>query len=182
MPAGPNWIHEIKHDGYRLIVRRDGDAVQIITRGGYDWTLRYPLIVRGALALKVRNFTLDGEGVVCGPNGIADFSMLHSRQHDRSVFLYAFDIVEEGGTDIRRLPLHARKDRLATVLSKSADGIVLSEHADDIEGTAMFEAACKMGLEGIVSKRRDKAYASGPCKHWIKVKNPQSPAMLRVVD
>lgn len=179
VPTGPHWIHEIK-DGYRLMVRRDGDQVQIITRGGYDWTERYPQIVRGALALRCKSFVIDGEGVITAADGIADFAKLHSRQHDAAVFLYAFDLIEEAGSDVRRLPLSLRKDRLQQVLVKSKAGIVLSEHADDVDGAALFEAACKMGLEGIVSKRRDKPYSSGPCKPWIKVKNPKSPAMLRI--
>jgi len=78
-PTGKGWLHEIKHDGYRLIVRRDGDQVQIITRGGYDWTHRYPQIVRGALALKTKSFVLDGEGVVCGPDGMADCASIRER-------------------------------------------------------------------------------------------------------
>ena len=86
VPAGSDWLHEIKHDGYRLLVRKDGDAVSIITRGGYDWTERYPLIVAGALRLRA-SFVIDGEGVVCGENGVADFELLHSRKHDCSCFL-----------------------------------------------------------------------------------------------
>ena len=76
MPSGPNWIHEVKHDGYRLIVRRDDDQVTIVTRGGYDWTDRYPQIVRGALSLRCKSFVLDGEGVVTGADGITDFAGL----------------------------------------------------------------------------------------------------------
>ena len=88
---GEDWLHEIKHDGYRLLVRKDGDAVSVITRGGYDWTERYPPIVEGALRLR-GSFVIDGEGVVCGEDGVADFELLHSRKHDRSCFLYAFDL------------------------------------------------------------------------------------------
>ncbi len=181
MPRGEAWIHEIKHDGFRLIVQRRGDQVKIITRGGYNWTERYPQIVRGALALKSKSFTIDGEGVVCGADGIADFALLHSRQHDKACFLYGFDLLEEGGTDLRAKPLFLRKDRLEQMLAKSKSGIVYSEHAD-LDGSALFESACKMGLEGIVSKRKGRPYMSGPssCKHWIKVKNPKAPAMQRI--
>ena len=83
VPVGEDWLHEIKHDGYRLLVRKDGDAVSIITRGGSDWTERYPLIVEGALRLR-GSFVIDGEGVVCGEDGVADFELLQSRKHDRS--------------------------------------------------------------------------------------------------
>src|SRR5688572_639683 len=77
VPSGPGWVHEIKHDGYRLIVRKAGDTVRVITRGGYDWTERYPAIVMAARRLKAKSFTLDGEGVVAGLAGIADFNLLH---------------------------------------------------------------------------------------------------------
>jgi ATP-dependent DNA ligase len=178
VPAGPAWIHEIKHDGYRLMVERKGDRVRIITRMGFDWTDRYPLIVEAALARRSKSFVLDGEGVVSGPDGVADFAMLHSRQHDVSCFLYAFDLLEEDGEPVRKMPLELRKERLKGVLGGSKSGIVLSDYAET-DGAKLFKAACKMGLEGIVSKRRDRAYFSGRCKHWIKVKNPRSPAVLR---
>jgi bifunctional non-homologous end joining protein LigD len=78
-PAGPDWVHEIKHDGYRLQVRRDGDAVRLLTRRGYDWSGRYPAIVVTAMQLRATSFTLDGEAVVCGADGIAIFDALHRR-------------------------------------------------------------------------------------------------------
>ncbi len=172
VPTGPDWIHEVKQDGYRLLVRRSGDAVQVITRGGYDWTARYPAIVQAALRLPAEHFVLDGEGVVEGDGGIGDFKLLHSRKHDRRCQLIAFDLMQVGGRDLLPLPLEMRKGLLAELLDGAAGGIVYADHLEGREGIPMFEAACKMGLEGIVSKRRDKAYCSGPCKHWIKVKNP----------
>jgi bifunctional non-homologous end joining protein LigD len=78
-PAGPDWVHEIKHDGYRLIVRRDGDAVHLFTRRGYDWTDRYPAIAAAAAKLRARSFTLDGESVITGADGVAVFDTLHRR-------------------------------------------------------------------------------------------------------
>lgn len=180
-PSGPAWIHEIKHDGYRLMVRKDGQGVRIFTRRGYDWSDRYPLIAAGAARLEAVSFTIDGEGVVCRPDGVADFAMLQSRQHDRAAFLYAFDLLELDGEDLRAAPLEERKARLAKLLAGSKAGIVYSEHVE-FDGPAVFAAACKMGLEGIISKRRDKPYQPGPCKHWIKVKNPDAPAMRRLVD
>jgi ATP-dependent DNA ligase len=180
-PSGPAWLHEIKHDGYRLIVRRDGEAVRVYARGGHDWTERYPAIVAGALRLRARCFTIDGEGVVEGEGGISDFALLHSRQHDRRCYLIGFDLLEAGGEDIRALPLQIRKGRLAQLLRTSESGIVYSEHVDG-DGAVMFQAACRMGLEGIVSKRRDRAYTSGPGKHWIKVKNPDAPWRARLEE
>lgn len=180
VPAGPAWLHEIKHDGYRLMVRRSGQAVEVITRGGYDWTARYPAIVQAALRLPAKQFVLDGEGVVEGEGGVADFKLLHSRKHDKACHLVAFDLMTLGKRDLRPMPLDMRKSLLAELLGDSAGGIVYAEHMEGPDGQAMFEAACKMGLEGIVSKRRDKAYASGPCKHWIKVKNPNAPWKARL--
>ena len=171
VPVGEDWLHEIKHDGYRLLVRKDGDAVSIITRGGSDWTERYPLIVEGALRLR-GSFVIDGEGVVCGEDGVADFELLQSRKHNRSCFLYAFDMMERSGDDLRSLPLEERKARLRSLLVRSKMGIVYSDHVAGDDGAKIFAAACEIGLEGIVSKRRDRSYVSGPCKHWIKVKNP----------
>jgi bifunctional non-homologous end joining protein LigD len=88
-PAGPGWVHEIKHDGYRLQVRREGDAVRLFTRRGYDWTARYPGIVATAAKLRATSFTLDGEAVVCGPDGVAIFDALHRRGTVSEAMLYA---------------------------------------------------------------------------------------------
>ena len=117
--------------------------------------------------------------MVCRPDGVADFAMLQSRQHDRAAFLYAFDLLELDGEDLRAAALEERKARLAKLLAGSKAGIVYSEHVE-LDGPAVFAAACRMGLEGIISKRRDKPYA--PCKHWIKVKNPDAPAMRRLIE
>jgi bifunctional non-homologous end joining protein LigD len=95
-PAGADWVHEIKHDGYRLQGRREGDAVRLFTRRGFDWTPRYPAIVRTALALPGKSFTLDGEAVVCGGDGIAVFEDLHRRGIVSDAMLYAIDLLEFG--------------------------------------------------------------------------------------
>jgi bifunctional non-homologous end joining protein LigD len=177
-PVGPDWVHEIKHDGYRLQVRHDGDSVRLFTRRGYDWTARYPAIVGTAAELHAGSFTLDGEAVVCGPDGIAIFDALHRRGTVSEAMLYAFDLLELDGEDLRELPLGDRKKHLARLVGKRRLGIVLSEHTDK-DGAAIFRHACKMGLEGIVSKRLSAPYRSGPSRDWIKVKNPDSPAMVR---
>jgi bifunctional non-homologous end joining protein LigD len=131
-PVGLGWVHEIKHDGYRLIVRRDGIAVRLFTRNGYDWTERYPAIAAAASKLLAKSFTLDGEAVVCGADRVAVFDALHRHGKVREAILQAFDLLELNG-----------------------------------------------GLEGIVSKRLAAPYRSGPSGDWIKVKNPDSPAMVR---
>ena len=181
VPTGPYWVHEIKHDGYRLIVRRAGDRVRLLTRRGFDWTKRFPRIVEAAQGLRVSSCVLDGEAVVCGPDGVSDFDRLHSNGYDAQVFLYAFDLLELDGYDSRQEPLERRKAALGKLLARAPFGIQLNEHVE-LDGATVFQHACKLGLEGIVSKRRDMPYRSGRAKCWIKVKNPASPAMLRVQD
>jgi ATP-dependent DNA ligase len=172
-------VHEVKHDGYRLIVRRDGDTVRLFTRRGYDWTARYPAIASTAAKLRARSFTLDGEACVCGPDGVAVFDALHRYGTVSEAMLYAFDLLELDGEDLRAMPLSDRKKRLARLVDKRRRlGIVLSTYTD-YDGAAVFRHACWMGLEGIVSKRLSAPYRSGPSRDWIKVKNPDSPAMIR---
>src|SRR5271157_3669303 len=130
-PAGADWVHEIKHDGYRLQVCRDGDTVRLFTRRGYDWSGRYPAIAVTAMLLRARSFTLDGEAVVCGPDGVAIFDTLHRRGTVSEAMLYAFDLLELDGQDLRGLPLGERKERLARLLGGRRLGIVLSDHTGE---------------------------------------------------
>jgi bifunctional non-homologous end joining protein LigD len=90
-PSGPGWVHEIKHDGYRLIVRRDGKAVRLFTRRGHDWTERYPAIAAAAAKVRAKSFTQDGEAVVTGQDGVAVFDALHRRHKVTNAMLHAFD-------------------------------------------------------------------------------------------
>ena len=121
-PVGPDWVHEIKHDGYRLIVRRDGKVVHLFTRRGYDWTDRYPAIASAAAKLRAKSFTIDGEAVVTGLDGIAVFDALHRRRRATDAMLYAFDLLELNGKDLRPLPLGERKAKLARLLARAAAG------------------------------------------------------------
>jgi bifunctional non-homologous end joining protein LigD len=173
---GPQWVHEVKHDGYRLMVHRNGDRVRLFTRHGYDWTERYPRIAKAMARLKITSALIDGEAVCWGPDG-ADFDKLHSRAHDDKAILIAFDLLELDGEDWREQPLEARKKQLRQITRKS-EGLQYSEHLEG-DGVAIFENVCAMGLEGIVSKRRDFPYVSGRAKCWIKVRNPASAAMRR---
>jgi bifunctional non-homologous end joining protein LigD len=182
VPDRPNWLHEVKYDGYRLRLERDGDRVRLITRGGYNWTNRYPWIVESALKNRFRQFVIDGEAVVLGVDGVSDFEALHSRQHDEEVQLYAFDIVALDGEDLRGLPLSLRKTNLARLLARRPDGIFVAPYETGEIGPDLFRAACNMGLEGMVSKRVDRPYRAGRSKDWVKVKNRNHPAMDRVMD
>jgi bifunctional non-homologous end joining protein LigD len=100
VPAGTDWFHEIKHDGYRLIVQREGKRVRLLTRGRYDWSDRYPL-TQAALRLRKSSFVIDGEAVVLGPDGISDFAALYSGRRNAEVRLYAFDLLSDDGVDMR---------------------------------------------------------------------------------
>ena len=160
-PSGPGWVHEIKHDGFRLVVRRDPAGVRLLTRRGNDWTDRFPLIAAAAGALKVRSCLLDGEAVACGGDGMPSFDRLRYRRADGAVFLFAFDLLELDGRDLRREPLEVRKATLASVLRKAGPGLQLNEHLEHEDGDVVFWHACKMGLEGIVSKRLGSPYRSG---------------------
>jgi bifunctional non-homologous end joining protein LigD len=179
VPAGPDWLHEVKYDGYRLRVERDGDRVRLFTRNGYDWTGRYPWIVEAARKIRQTRFVLDGEAVILGVDGIADFDALQSRQHNEEVQLCAFDILVEGGDDLRKLPLHLRKTSLQRLLARRPEGIFVNSFERGEIGPDLFRAACRMGLEGLVSKHRDRPYRGGRQKYWIKVKNRSHPAMER---
>jgi hypothetical protein len=113
VPSGPEWLHEIKYDGYRLRVERDGDRVRLITRGGYDWTKRFPWIAEAALKNRQKHFVIDGEAVILGVDGYSDFNALHSGKHNEEVQLCAFDVLAMDGDDLRDLPLSMRKANLA---------------------------------------------------------------------
>jgi bifunctional non-homologous end joining protein LigD len=181
VPSGSEWVHEIKHDGYRIIAHKMGDGVRLLTRNGYDWTARYPCIANAMDNLMVRSIVIDGEAVVCGQDGVSDFEKLHSHAYDEQAILYAFDLLELDGEDLRPRRLEQRKAMLSAVLRRVSSGIHLVEHEIG-DGAAIFAAACHLGLEGIVSKRRDMPYTSGLSKSWLKIKNPKSPAMLRLDD
>jgi bifunctional non-homologous end joining protein LigD len=182
VPAGPGWIHEIKHDGYRLTVYREGKRVRLFTRNGHDWTNHYPLIVEAALRIRIGSFVLDVEAVLLGVDGRSDFDGLHSRQHNDEVQFYAFDVLASDGDHLRKLPLSIRRASLMRLLARRVNGIFLSDFEKGEIGADLFRHACLMGLEGLVSKRSDRAYRSGVSLNWVKIKNPEHPAMQRVKD
>jgi len=168
--SGDLWLHEIKHDGFRVIARKDGDRVRLYSRPGNDMTRRFPLIAEALTGLRSRSCIIDGEAVACDDNGLASFERIRYRQHDGDVFLYAFDLIELNGDDLRRDPLQVRKATLASILAKARPGIRFNVHIEG-DGPTVFAHACKMGLEGIVSKRKDSTYRSGHSLDWVKMKN-----------
>jgi ATP-dependent DNA ligase len=116
LPSGSQWLHEIKHDGFRVIARKDDKRVRLYSRPGNDLTYRFPLIVESLARLRSRSCIIDGEAVACDESGVPSFERIRYRRHDASVFLYAFDLIELNGDDLRRETLEVRKATLATVL------------------------------------------------------------------
>jgi bifunctional non-homologous end joining protein LigD len=142
----------------------------------------YPRIVEAALKNRSSSFVIDGEAVLLGVDGISDFDGLHSREHDDEVELYAFDALMVDGDDLRKLPLSMRKTNLARLLALRTDGIFVAQFEEGEIGPGLFRAACRFGLEGLVSKHRDSGYRAGTSPNWVKVKNPKHPAMNRVKE
>ena len=141
---------------------------------GVDWTERYPWVVQDVARLGIRSAIIDAEAVCCGDDGVTDFTRLHARGDDASVFAYAFDLLALDGDHVRSATFEDRRAKLTTILAKKTSknmtrnktGIVLSEHLVG-DGPTIYAHACKLGLEGIVSKRVGSRYRSGKCKAWI---------------
>src|SRR5215831_3408998 len=181
LPSGSQWLHEIKHDGFRIIARKTGAQVRLYSRPGNDLTHRFPLIVETLARLRPRSCIIDGEAVACDDNGVASFNLIRYRRHDDCTFLYAFDLIELNGDDLRRDPLEVRKATLASIVANASPGIRFNEHREG-DGPTVFAHACKMSLEGIVSKRKDSPYRSGRSPDWLKMKNPAAPAVKREAE
>ena len=172
-PAGDAWLHEIKYDGYRMGCAIAGDGVRLTSRNGLDYTSALPELVAEAKALPVRSALLDGEVVVLLEDGRASFQALQQAMADRKararlVYL-VFDLLEVNGESLLEQPLEARKDRLRQLIGGSATRLRYSDHVIG-HGDAFFEQATKLGVEGIVSKRRDGVYQPGRRSGWLKIK------------
>jgi bifunctional non-homologous end joining protein LigD len=183
-PSGSGWLHEIKHDGYRLMAKRVGERVRLFTRNGNDWSELFPAVVRAVEQLNISSCLIDGEIVVCDDRGLAAFDLL--RQGSRvkhEAHLFAFDLLELDGRGLIRVPIEERKYQLARLLHECAAGVQLCSHLEG-PGDMVFEHACKLGCEGIVSKRVGSHYRPGPrkCSDWIKVTNPAAPAVKREAE
>ena len=173
-PDNNNWVHEIKFDGYRIQARLDRGKVKLFTRKGLDWTKHFATIAAAIAKLPASTALIDGELVAEGPDGLSSFSLLQqdlkAGRHDRMAF-YAFDLLHLDGADLKPLPLVTRKEALAALVNgrSSRETIRLSESLTE-PGTILLRHACKMGLEGIVSKLADAPYRSGRGRDWIKSK------------
>jgi bifunctional non-homologous end joining protein LigD len=171
-PSGARWLHEIKFDGYRTQAHLQNGRPAIYTRAGYDWTLRFRPIADALGALPVKDLILDGEAVVADSRGIPDFGLLHADlaagRKDRLLY-YAFDLLYLDGLDLRPARLAERKRTLAELLTGTSERILYAEHLDG-DGAEIYERACAIGLEAIVSKQQDAPYRSGRTESWVKVK------------
>jgi bifunctional non-homologous end joining protein LigD len=162
--------------------RKNAARVRLYSRPGNDLTYRFPLIVEAVASLRSRSCVIDGEAVACGEDGVESFDRLRYRRDEAGVFLYAFDLIELDGADLRREPLEVRKATLVSVLAKAIRGIRFNEHMECDDGEIVFRHACKLGLEGIVSKRKDSLYRSGRSPDWLKSKNPACEAVRREAE
>ena len=171
-PGGKHWIHEIKHDGYRSQVLLERGQARVFTRNGYDWSDRYPSIVRAAANLRCQSAIIDGEAIVQNGNGASDFEALSSamRRQPHSIILYAFDLLHLDGRDLRQQTLIERRASLKTLLGTDERSRIQFSDEFDGDGDALFKACVEQELEGIVSKLALAPYRSGRSRTWLKTK------------
>jgi bifunctional non-homologous end joining protein LigD len=167
VPSGERWIHEIKFDGYRVQVHLANTTVKVFTRRGNDWTNRFKKIADDTWHINAGSAIIDGEVTVPSTDGVSDFSVLQNELRGKStkMVLYAFDLLYLNGFDLRRARLFERKALLRNLVAKTD---ILFSESFELDGAAMFKHACKMGLEGVVSKVRDSRYNSGRGNDWVK--------------
>jgi DNA ligase D-like protein (predicted ligase) len=171
-PRGSDWLHEIKYDGYRMHARIDSDKIQLLTRTGLDWSHRYKRTIEALRSLKVKSAYLDGELCALNPDGVPVFSRLQAAMDegrtDQLVF-FAFDLLYLNGESTAQLPLIKGKERLKRLFKKEIEGLRYNEHVTG-DGPRFREHACKLGLEGVISKRADRPYTPGDRGIWVKSK------------
>lgn len=171
-PEGDDWFHEQKFDGYRILADLDHGEVQLLSRRFNDWTEQFPTVVEAVSHIKAKRAVLDGEIAVVMADGRTSFQALQNSfgKRDADVAYFAFDLLELDGEDIAKRPLEKRKERLLELIGKKQDGVI--RYSDHVIGNGgeFFKLACKQGLEGIVSKRRDRPYSPGRGAGWVKTK------------
>jgi bifunctional non-homologous end joining protein LigD len=167
VPSGARWIHEIKFDGYRVQVHIANQAVTIFTRRGHDWTKRFRKVADDSWHIRAGSAIIDGEIVTPAADGTTDFSVLQNelKGHSTRIVLVAFDLLYLNGYDLRKLPLIERKAHLKKIIDGTE---VQFSESFEVDGREMFTHACKVGLEGVVSKVRDSRYACGRTNDWVK--------------
>ena len=169
-PAGSDWLHEIKQDGYRILACKEGSRVTLWTRHGTNFTDRLPKVAEAVCSLAAESALVDGEAVAFRPDGHSDFAALRTKAGSALACLVAFDLLSLNGADLRQRPIEERRDKLSRLV-RGVDNILFSE-AKAAEGALVFAKACELGLEAIVSKRAGSRYRSGTSHSWLKSKNP----------
>ena len=170
-PEGPEWLHEQKFDGYRILAVKDGTEVELLSRRFKDWTKQFPSIAAAIAKLSAKRAILDGEVAAVMPDGRTSFQALQNVFSGDAANLryFAFDLLAVDDESLVALPLLQRKERLKKLLGKKPGRLLYSDHVTG-SGREFFQLACKRGLEGIVSKRADKAYTPGRGSSWVKTK------------
>ena len=170
VPTGSGWLHEYKYDGYRLLLATAGGAATAFTRNGHDWSDKFRALVKAASDLPA-GCLIDGEAVALGKNGKPDFQLLQAtlKGGKADLAFYAFDLLVDRGEDITRLPNIERKERLAALLKAASHPILYGDHVIG-KGEALFDAICKEGGEGIISKKASAPYGGTRSRNWLKVK------------
>lgn len=184
-PTGSDWAFEVKWDGYRLAVHVEPSGVRILTRGGHDWTHRFPGIATAAKRLDVSTAILDGEAVVLDEQGRSDFNRLTAslggrggKRASTETLIYAFDLLYLDGIDVSGMALSERRHLLEDLLEgRPLDEIRLSEEIE-ADGAALLKSGCQHGLEGIIAKHRDRPYRPGRKGDWLKIKCVQSESFV----
>lgn len=171
-PQGDEWLHEIKFDGYRTQIIKDENGIRLFTKNGYDWTGRYIELAGEAEAIEAESFIIDGETITVNEAGLSDFHALQSavtrREPSRDLYLVAFDLLHLNGHDLRNMPVEDRREILQALIP--AVGRIQVSKAMPGTGDAVYHLVDKAGLEGMVSKRKDSVYRSGPTMNWRKIK------------
>jgi bifunctional non-homologous end joining protein LigD len=171
-PAGQEWLHEIKYDGYRMHARIDNGRIQLLTRTGLDWSHRYGHTIEALKALPVKTAYIDGELCALDSEGVSSFSRLQAAMdqgHTDSLIFFTFDLLYLDGKSTAALPLIDRKKRLQRLFRKERAAVRFSDHMIG-DGPRFLENACEMALEGVVSKQIDRPYAPGDRGLWVKSK------------
>ena len=175
-PQGEDWIHEPKFDGYRFQIVKNGREVRFFSKSGAEYGARLPKMVEAFGDLPARAAVLDGELVFFDAKGQADFRQLNNQMrtrwpHETQLVFMMFDLLHENGVDLRGVPLSERKRDLNR-LCRKADVPFMRQVETFLDGAALFAHSAEFGLEGVVSKRIDQPYVSGPTKYWVKSKSP----------
>jgi bifunctional non-homologous end joining protein LigD len=187
VPIGPDWLYEVKLDGYRLAIHVEPKGVRVITRGGHDWTHRFPTIAAAAKELGVTTAILDGEAVVLDDHGRSDFGALQrslggrgGKRVSTESILVAFDLLYLDGHDLTGTELDLRRHLLEDLIPDGDDQTIRLSEEIELPAEDLLEHACHHHLEGIIAKHRDRPYGSGRTGDWLKIKCVQSESFMIV--